>query len=112
MVMNLSSTFKMVCLQHEVAVSDRASLVPSAQAKSSIKMEALNMTWRHLPEAATWSMDFRRRFRFAFASYRRKETVQNLNLDTTNDQAQITRRTSLLISPALRLLRIISRCKQ
>ena len=93
MVMNLSSTIKIVCLQHEVAVSGPGfsrTIRPGQVIDQNGKISNIDLA--ALARSSNLVNGFSTALPFAFASYRR-ETVQNLNLDTTNDQAQITRRT-------------------
>jgi hypothetical protein len=93
MVMNLSPVVKVVCLEHAVAVSGpgfirtirKGQMIDQAGKVTNIDLAAL-------ARSSNLVNGFSTPLPFAFATYRR-EAVQNLNLDTTNEQAQIARRT-------------------
>jgi hypothetical protein len=92
MVMNLGSVVKIVCLENEVAV------VGPGFARTIRKGQVIDQTGKvftadlaALARSSNLVNGFSTPLPFAFVTYRR-EAIQNLNLDTTNEQAQITRR--------------------
>jgi FecR-like protein len=93
MVMNLSPVIKVICLDHAVAVSGPGFIRTIRKGQVIDQTgKVTNIDLAALARSSNLVNGFSTPLPFAFVTYRR-EAIQNLNLDTTNDQAQITRRT-------------------